>query len=106
MRVVFAIVAISILSTSAHARECYKLPWVERGECLRSDPTFPVRYDMCRDLVWERGFKGSGLKGKRRFFNGCMRELSRLSTQELSRRTQLSGIDVVAWRSLRTARAE
>jgi hypothetical protein len=61
---------------------------------------------MCRDLVWERGFKGSGLKGKRRFFNGCMRELSRLSTQELSRRTQLSGIDVVAWRSLRTARAE
>jgi hypothetical protein len=106
MRIFFAIVAVSILSTSAHARECYRLPWAERGECIRSDPTFPVRYGMCRDLTEERGFKGSGLRGKGRFFGGCMRELSRLSMQELSRKTQLFGVEVAAWRPVRTARAD
>jgi hypothetical protein len=106
MRIVFAVVAVSFLSTSAHATECYKLPWAERGECYRSDLTFPVRYDMCRDMVEERGYRGPGRKGLRRFFNGCMRELSRLSMNELSRKSELFGFGVVAWQSTRYARMD
>jgi hypothetical protein len=106
MRVVFAVVAISFLSTSVYATECHKLRWAERGECYRSDPAFPVRYDMCRDMVEERGYKGAGLKGKRRFFNGCMRELSPLNINELTRTTRLFGVEVVAWRPKRTANAQ
>jgi hypothetical protein len=68
MRVVFAVVAISFLSTSVYATECHKLRWAERGECYRSDPAFPVRYDMCRDMVEERGYKGAGLKGQTSIF--------------------------------------
>jgi hypothetical protein len=106
MRVVFAVVAISFLSTSVYATECHKLRWAERGECYRSDPAFPVRYDMCRDMVEERGYKGAGLKGKRRFFNGCMRELSPLNMNELTRTTRLFGVEVVAWRPKHTANAQ
>ena len=106
MRTVFAIAAVSFFSTSACATECYRLPWPERGECYRSDPTFPVRYEMCRDMVEERGYRGPGRKGLRRFFNGCMRELSRLDMTELNRKSELFGFDVRAWRSARYARLE
>jgi hypothetical protein len=90
MRVVFAIVAISILSTSAHARECYKLSWAERGECHRTDPTYPVRYDMCLNLVHEQGYNGPAFSSKtnmgmRESFNQCMHKLSPLGMQELAR---------------------
>jgi hypothetical protein len=61
--------------------ECYKLSWVERGECHRTDPTFPVRYDMCANMLeergWPRGHVGHG------FLSKCMRKLSTLSKQEL-----------------------
>jgi hypothetical protein len=78
MRAVFAIVAVSILSTSAHAKECYKLPWAERGACHLSDPTFPVRYDKCTRLIDERGFKGAASQnpGVGLFFNECMHRLA------------------------------
>jgi hypothetical protein len=90
MRVVFAIAAVSLLSTSAHARECYKLSWVERGECHRTDPTFPVRYDMCWNLVNEQGYKGPSFSSKTNMgmgktFNQCMHKLSPLDMQELTR---------------------
>jgi hypothetical protein len=90
MRVVFAIIAVSILSTSAYARECYKLSWAERGECHRTDPTYPVRYDMCLNMADERGWTGSSLSSKvnmgmRETFNACMHKLSPLSMQELTR---------------------
>jgi hypothetical protein len=110
MRVVFAIAAISILSmsalsTSADAKECYKLPWAERGECHRTDPAFPVRWTMCLALVDERGFKGSSLenKGVVDAFDACIHELSRLSVNELSRQTRLFGVEVKAWQPKRTA---
>jgi hypothetical protein len=91
MRVVFAIAAVlllsmSALSTSAHARECYKLSWAERGECIRTDPTFPVRWTMCLDTIDDMGFKGSGIqnRGVGAVFNRCMHNLSPLSMQELA----------------------
>jgi hypothetical protein len=81
MRVVFAIVAVSLLSTSAYARECYKLSWAERGECHRTDPTYPVRYEICANMLEERGWPtghyGHGL------FSQCVHTLSPLGMQEL-----------------------
>ena len=112
MRVVFAIVAVSFLSTSAHARECYKLSWAERGECHRTDPTYPVRYSMCLNLTDELGYKGPGFSSKtnpgmRETFNGCMHKLSPLSMQELTRQgpriarapLQRARITVAGWGS-------
>jgi hypothetical protein len=63
---------------------------------------------MCLKLVDERGYKGSGLqnKGIGLVFNECMHELSRLSMLELTRKTQLFGIEVAAWRPTRTAGAQ
>jgi hypothetical protein len=88
MRVVFVTFAMAVLSTSAYARECYKLSWVERGECQRSDPTYPVRYDICTALRDERGYKGEAASGHDHsfFLSDCMRRLSSLSMNELTKR--------------------
>ena len=87
MRVVFAVVAMSILSTSAHAKECYKVPWEERGACYVSDPTYPVRFDICWELRNERGYsiEAAGNHGHSRFLIDCMRKLSPLSMNELTK---------------------
>jgi hypothetical protein len=86
MRVVFVIVAMSILSTSAYAKECYKLSWEERGACHLSDPTYPVRFDICFDLRNERGYvvEAAGNYGHSAFLFDCMRKLSPLSMNELT----------------------
>ena len=87
MRVVFMIVAVSVLSTPAHAKECYKLPWAELEACNLSDPTYPVRFDICWELRNERGYtvEAAGNHGHSRFFIDCMRKLSPLSMNELTK---------------------
>jgi hypothetical protein len=87
MRVVFAIIAVSLLSTSAHARECYKLSWAERGECHRTDPTYPIRYNICLELRDERGYfavEAATNHGHGGFLTDCMQKLSPLSMDELT----------------------
>jgi hypothetical protein len=62
MRVVFAIIAIFLLSTSAYAEHCKELPWSERQACWMRKPWFPAAYDRCSKLVDERGFRGAVLE--------------------------------------------
>jgi hypothetical protein len=85
MRVIFVIVAMSILSTSAYAKECYKLSWEERAACHVSDPTYPVRFDICEELRNERGslVEAAGNHFQSRLLYDCMRKLSPLSMNEL-----------------------
>ena len=76
------------MHAEVHARECYKLPSVERGECHLSGHTYPVRHDICTELRDERGYKGEAASGHdHSFFLGdCMRRLSPLSMNELAKR--------------------
>jgi hypothetical protein len=62
------------------------LSWEERGACHLSDPTYPVRYDICTELRDERGYfaqEASINFGHGAFRNDCMRKLSPLSVNEL-----------------------
>ena len=87
MRVVFVIVAMSALSTSAYAKECYKLSGEERRACHLSDPTYPVRYDICTELRYERGYgqEAANSEGHNAFLADCMSKLASLSMNELTK---------------------
>jgi hypothetical protein len=75
MKVVFAIAAISMFSSTAFAENCRLIPkGPDRRACAMSNPGFQAKYQKCLQMLDQRGFKGAATEnhGAVPFFRGCM----------------------------------